>query len=87
MNVAEKVPKTIGKRIRHLRGDLTQVEFAENLGIKQAMVSRYEADKEVPSPRVLLKIAVYTGKSMEWILTGKELKQLRAGKKSRSRKR
>lgn len=79
----KKVPKTLGQRIRFIRAGLTQVELADALGIRQAMISRYEADKEVPSPRVLLSMAVYSGKSMEWLLTGKELKDLRGKKKKK----
>lgn len=56
-----------------LRGDLTQSEFADILRIKQAMVSRYEADKETPSPRVLLRIGQFAGRSLEWLLTGADL--------------
>jgi transcriptional regulator with XRE-family HTH domain len=66
-----KEPKTIGARIRSIRGDLSQAEFADRVRIKQAMISRYEADKEVPSSKVLLRIAQYGGSSMEWILTGR----------------
>ena len=50
-NTKKKDPKTLGERIRYLRGDLTQSEFADILRIKQAMVSRYEADKETPPPK------------------------------------
>ena len=71
-NKSTKEPKTLGERIRFLRGDLTQSEFADILRIKQAMVSRYEADKETPSPKVLLRVAQFCGKSMEWLLTGEE---------------
>ena len=46
----KKEPKSLGGRIRYLRADLTQSEYADILRIKQAMVSRYEADKETPSP-------------------------------------
>ena len=74
------IPKTLGERIRSIRGVLTQVDFAEALGIKQAMISRYEAGKETPSPRILLRMAIYSGQSIEWFLTGKELKELRKGK-------
>ena len=66
----KKDAKTLGGRIRLLRGDLTQSEFADILRIKQAMVSRYEADKETPSPRVLLRIGQFSGRSLEWLLTG-----------------
>ena len=69
---AKKFPATLGGRIRQLRGDLTQAEFAQMLQIKQAMVSRYEADKETPSPPVLLRLAQFSNRSMEWLLTGKE---------------
>jgi len=65
-------PKTLGQRVRFLRGDLTQSEFADILRIKQAMISRYEADKETPSPKVLLRIATFSGKSIEWLLTGQD---------------
>lgn len=62
----------LGKRIREIRGELTQAEFASLLDIKQAMVSRYEADKETPSPQVLLRMSRFSGRSMEWLLTGQE---------------
>ncbi len=71
-NTKKKDPKTLGERIRYLRGDLTQSEFADILRIKQAMVSRYEADKETPSPKVLLRIAQFCGRPMEWLLTGQD---------------
>jgi len=70
----KKEPKTLGERIRHVRGDLTQLEFSEIVRIKQAMVSRYEVDHEIPSPRVLLKISRFCGRSIEWLLTGEEAK-------------
>ncbi len=66
----KKEPKSLGGRIRQLRGDLTQSEFADILRIKQAMISRYEADKETPSPRILLRIGQFSGRSIEWLLTG-----------------
>ena len=69
----KKEGKTLGERIRALRGDMTQSEFADILRIKQAMISRYEADKETPSPKVLLRVAQFSGTSIEWLLTGQEL--------------
>jgi transcriptional regulator with XRE-family HTH domain len=69
----KKEPKSLGGRIRLLRADLTQSEYADILRIKQAMVSRYEADKETPSPRVLLRIAQRFNHSIEWLLTGADL--------------
>lgn len=69
----KKEPKSLGERIRFLRAKMTQSEFADILRIKQAMISRYEADKETPSPKVLLRIAQFSGRSIEWLLTGQEL--------------
>ena len=68
----KKEPRTRGERIRQLRGDMTQAEFADAVAIKQAMISRYEASKETPSPKVLLRIAQFSGTSIEWILTGRD---------------
>jgi len=68
----KKELKTLGERIRSLRGEMTQAKFADALQIKQAMVSRYEAKKETPSPKVLLRMSQHSGKSIEWLLTGKE---------------
>jgi transcriptional regulator with XRE-family HTH domain len=69
----KKDPKTLGERIRYLRGDMTQSEFADILRIKQAMISRYEANKETPSPKVLLRIAQFSNRSIEWLLTGADI--------------
>ena len=66
----KNISESLGARIRELRSDLTQAEFADMLGIKQAMISRYEADKETPSPPVLLRLARFSGRPMEWLLTG-----------------
>jgi len=74
----KKISASFGGRVRELRGDLTQDEFAQMLDIKQAMVSRYEADKEMPSPPILLRLAQFSGRPMEWLLTGKEEDELPA---------
>jgi len=66
----KKSLKTMGGRIRAIRGELTQMDFAERLNIKQAMVSRYEADKEIPSSKILMRMARFSGKSVEWLLAG-----------------
>ncbi|HUT51879.1 MAG TPA: helix-turn-helix transcriptional regulator [bacterium] len=63
--------KAVGQRIRKLRGDKTQVEFAEDLGIRQSMICRYEAGTQLPRVPALFRIAQYEGVSIEWLLTGK----------------
>ena len=65
--------KTVGRRLRELRGfDTKQADFARQLGISQGQLSRYEKGKSEIGAQVLLRIAQRFSKSMEWILTGKE---------------
>ncbi len=63
--------KAIGRRIREIRGfDLTQAEFGRILGIKQTQLSKYELGQSAPTLEVLLKLKAYSGKNIDWILTG-----------------
>jgi transcriptional regulator with XRE-family HTH domain len=65
--------KAIGRRIREIRGfDLTQTEFGRLLGIGQTQLSRYELGLNLPPTEVLLKLRAYSGKSIDWILTGEK---------------
>ena len=67
--------EAIGHRIREIRGfDLTQAEFGRILGIGQTQLSRYELGQSVPTADVLLKLKAYSGKSIDWIVTGEEPK-------------
>ena len=61
----------IGRRIRAIRGDLDQLEFAKILGISQGSVSKYEKGN-MPNAVILEKIAKYGGVSVEWLLHGEE---------------
>jgi transcriptional regulator with XRE-family HTH domain len=64
--------KSIGRRIREIRGfELTQTEFGRLLGIAQTQLSRYERGENLPTTEVLLKLKGHSGKSIDWILTGK----------------
>ena len=64
--------KAIGRRIREIRGfDLTQAAFGGILGIAQAQLSKYELGQSAPTLGILLKLKAYSGKSVDWILTGK----------------
>lgn len=65
--------KTVGRRLRELRGfDTTQDEFARQLGISQSQLSRYEKGRSEIGSEVLMRIAQRFKKSVEWLLTGKE---------------
>lgn len=65
--------KAIGRRIREIRGfDLTQAAFGRVLGIAQAQLSKYELGQSAPTLGILLNLSRYSGKTIDWILTGKE---------------
>lgn len=62
--------EAIGRRIKLLRGNMQQIEFANEIGLKQQDVSKIEKAKLKPSLDVLRKISLRFGKTIEWILTG-----------------
>ena len=65
--------RAVGRRLRALRGfEVNQAEFARELGVSQAQLSRYEKGKSEMGAEVLLRISRKFGKSMEWVLTGEE---------------
>jgi transcriptional regulator with XRE-family HTH domain len=63
----------VGRRIRHIRGaDLTQEEFARVLGVGQTQLSRYELGQSAPTLNILLRLKIYSRKSIDWILLGEK---------------
>jgi transcriptional regulator with XRE-family HTH domain len=65
--------KAVGRRIRTLRGfDVKQSEFAAAIGVAQSRISAIEHGQGEVGALILLRIARHYGKSMEWLLTGKE---------------
>ena len=63
--------RAVGRRLRELRGfDTNQAQFARELGVSQAQLSRYEKGKNEIGAEVLLRISRKFGKSIEWVLTG-----------------
>jgi transcriptional regulator with XRE-family HTH domain len=65
-------PRAIGRRIREMRGfDLTQAEFGKILGVGQAQLSKCEKGIGLPSIELLLRLSDYSGKTLDWIITGK----------------
>ena len=57
------------KRLKLIRGSLTQAQFAEKTGISQAAIVKYEKGR-YPQGEELLKIIRATGVSADWLLTG-----------------
>ncbi len=63
----------VGRRIRELRGfDLTQKEFANQVGISQNYLSAMEHGNVEIGAVILLRISRKFNKSLEWLLTGKD---------------
>jgi transcriptional regulator with XRE-family HTH domain len=63
----------VGRRVREIRGfDVNQAEFAAEIGISQGQLSRYEQGVSEIGAAVLLRLARKTGKTIEWLLTGRD---------------
>jgi transcriptional regulator with XRE-family HTH domain len=71
IHVSRLSGKEIGRRIRRIRGSLSQAEFARKIGVpNQNGVSRYEGGR-IPTPALLVRIARAGRVSIDWILTGR----------------
>ena len=59
-------------RIKKIRGELTQSEFGEIVGVTQGSINKYENNINLPGEDVLEKIAIYGGVTVQWLLHGEE---------------
>ena len=65
--------KAVGRRVREIRGfEVNQAQFALELGISQGQLSRYEQGSSEIGAAVLLRLARKSGKTIEWLLTGRD---------------
>jgi transcriptional regulator with XRE-family HTH domain len=63
--------KALGRRLRELRGfDLTQEEFAKDLGVSQSQLSKYERGVVAPPADILFFVKKRFRVSIDWLLTG-----------------
>lgn len=67
--------KELGERLRAVRGDLSQIDFATRLGADKNTVGRYERGERQPDSDYLVRIHSEFGISLDWLLTGQEGKQ------------
>ncbi len=58
-----------GKRVRQLRGDLSQEEFGKLFGVHKSTVCRWETGT-IPDREMRRKIAAYGNLTEEWLLRG-----------------
>jgi transcriptional regulator with XRE-family HTH domain len=65
--------KAVGRRIRELRGfETKQSDLADAIGIAQSHISAIERGQKEIGAIILLRLARLYGRSLEWILTGRE---------------
>jgi transcriptional regulator with XRE-family HTH domain len=65
----KKYPR-FAERLRKLRGDITQKDYARDLGISLRAYQNYESGRRVPKPAIIDKIAQKGGVHVNWILMG-----------------
>ncbi len=68
--------KVVGERLKQLRANNTQVEWAKMTGVDQGYVSQTETGKTKPSLKYLSRVSAITGCNIHWILTGEGGKYL-----------
>lgn len=68
------VKTAFAKRLRELRGDMTQAEFAEVIGISRGSVSFYENEERTADIEVLSSISKKFNVSVDYLLGNTEIK-------------
>lgn len=58
----------LGKRIKEVRGILTQKEFAERLGLDHTTIASWESGRREPDLESLIKMADMGGVSLDWLV-------------------
>lgn len=62
--------RAVGERVRQLRGQITQENFARTLGISQAQLSKYELGQSAVPLGTLIKMAKICKTTVDWVLMG-----------------
>ncbi len=53
-----------------VRGNLSQVKFAEKIGLAQRTIANYENGDNIPNAEVVTRISDIFGVSLDWLLKG-----------------
>ena len=61
---------TIGERIKHLKGNLSQKDFAEKIGAGSSAICAWENNESLPGSKYLEAIHRVFGVDINWLLTG-----------------
>lgn len=69
--------QSVGKRIQNVRleNDLTLDQFANKIRVARFAVHRWEDGQQAPSLSSALLIAKMAGKTLDWLITGREAEQ------------
>ena len=59
--------KKIGEMLLHLRGDKTQKEIAEAVGVSQSAIRQYESGNRIPRDNIKVKFAKFYDKTVQEI--------------------
>lgn len=62
--------KTIGDRIKYIRGQRTKVEFAEELGTGRKPIQLWESSAAMPLTESLLKLHTKFDVNINWLFSG-----------------
>ena len=58
----------LAERLRELRGDVSQCEFAAKIGVKQTSYSSWERGVKDPAAQTVAQISSTFGVSADWLL-------------------
>ena len=64
--------RTIGNKLRELRGDRSQNEIAQECGVTAMAISQYERDERIPRDEIKIKLARLFNTSVENIFYNQE---------------
>ena len=64
----EKRLTILGERLRALRGDRSQAEFAKLIGVSSASIGYYENSERLPDAEMLRKICVTCGVTADYLI-------------------
>lgn len=63
----------IGKKLRDLRGNRSQQEVADAVGVTKMAISQYEQGERIPKDVIKIALASYFGQSVEKIFFTSEV--------------
>ena len=69
--MARKKKETLGDRIKSLRGERSQRQYAKSIGVSGQMLSSYERNEKLPCFKTLEILRAKDGVDLNWLVAGK----------------